>query len=106
MESKITAFILALSMYAFGVMVSSVKASELNAFIPLATTSSDVKISESQLVAMLKEGNTCVKDGQKTYYHSKNVSKAHCRKAKALGLRTISVNNLETELLKKVTGLK
>jgi hypothetical protein len=106
MTGKITVFLLALSMYAFGAMITSVKASELDAFIPLATTTSDAKISEAQLVKMLTEGRTCVKDGQKTYYHSKDVSKAHCRKAKALGLRTISVNNLEIGLLKKVTGLK
>lgn len=100
-----TITLLALTVYSFSAFITVAKASELDSFAP-ASGSSIVTVTEDQVIAALKAGNTCVKDGQSTVLLSKNLTKKHCRKAKALGLNVISVNNLEVNLLKKLTGLK
>lgn len=87
------------------IMSGQVFASGLDSFAPVGQVTAS-KYNEAQLVDALGKGNTCVKQGQKTFFHSKNITKAHCRMAKALGLTVISVNNLEIDLLKKITGLK
>lgn len=65
-----------------------------------------VQISESELVKMLAEGRTCVKDGVAVLAHSKDVTKKHCQKSTILKLRTVKANQLSPETYTKLTGLK
>jgi hypothetical protein len=98
-------FILAIGIFLGGLtFMANVRAGELDSFAP---TSGPVSVSytEAQVIEALKAGNTCVKDGQATLLMSKNLTKKHCRKAKQLGLKIIKVNDLEVNLMKKLTGL-
>lgn len=85
--------------------LSTVALADLSGF---TVTSGNVtaKFTESQVAKMLGEGRTCVKDGVKVLFKSKDLTKKHCQKSTILGLRVIKAKNLELELYKKITGLK
>ena len=63
------------------------------------------KFSTKQVVAMLEQGNTCVKDGVRVLLKSKNITKKHCQKSTILGLRVIKAKNLNVALYRQLTGL-
>lgn len=62
------------------------------------------KYSQADVIKMLGEGNTCVKDGVKVLFKSKNITKKHCQKAKYLeNIRVIKAN--QTSFYKQLLGL-
>jgi hypothetical protein len=63
------------------------------------------KFSTEQVVTMLKQGKTCVKDGVRVLLKSKDITKKHCQKSSILGLRVIKAKNLNVALYKQLTGL-
>lgn len=64
------------------------------------------RFDDATVEKMLKEGNTCLKDGVRVLAKSKNITKKHCQKSKILGLRVIKASSLEVKTYKRLTGLK
>lgn len=79
--------------------------SELTSYIVTSTSgNTGPKYSESQVAEMLNAGNTCVKDGGKVLFKSKNITKKHCQKAKYLpNIRVIKAS--DTSFYTKLLGL-
>lgn len=73
---------------------------------PSASGEITATFTADQVASMLGKGNTCVNDGAKVLFHSKNVTKSQCRKWRALGLNVIKFNQLERSLARKIMGLK
>lgn len=85
-------------------LTSSVLAQDLSSFVP-QTGNVTAKFTKAQVAKMLGEGSTCVKDGVKVLYQSKNITKKHCQKAKYLkGIRVIKASN--TDFYTELLGLK
>ena len=77
----------------------------LESFQVVSTNSTGPKYTKSQVVKMLESGRTCVKDGVKVLFHSKDITKKHCQKAKYLdNVRVIKAN--QTDFYQELLGLK
>ncbi len=72
----------------------------------VSTVNVEATFTKAQVIKMLAEGNTCIKDGRKTYYASKNITKKHCGKSTKLGLRVIRAKQLELSFYKEMLGFK
>lgn len=87
------------------VMVISANAfANVNAY--QLTESVTARFSGEQVLSMLKEGRTCIKDGVRVLAKSKDITKRHCQKSKILGLRVIKANQLPVNIYTALTGLK
>ena len=87
------------------VMVISVNAfANVNAY--QLTESVSARFTAEQVLNMLEQGRTCIKDGVRVLAKSKDISKRHCQKSKILGLRVIKANQLPVAVYTQLTGLK
>lgn len=76
----------------------------LESFQVVGNTDNGPKYTKEQVVKLLKSGKTCVKDGVKVLFHSKDITKKHCQKAKYLkGIRVIKAN--QTNFYREILGL-
>lgn len=75
----------------------------LSEYVPSGVTVSKL-FTKAEIGKMLAEGKTCVKDGVKVIYQSKDLTKKHCQKAKYLkGIRVIKAN--QTDFYAEILGL-
>jgi hypothetical protein len=85
------------------IVAANVNAQSLDAF-----RASEVvvgrKLNESELTALLAKGKTCIKDGVKTLFHSKDITKRHCQKAAITGVNVIKISEIENKLAQKILG--
>ena len=80
------------------------KASELDAY-KVGNMAIGTKLTGQEVAALLAKGRTCVKDGARVMFHSKDITKKHCQKANITGVAVIKVSDIETALATKLLGL-
>jgi hypothetical protein len=60
----------------------------------------------NQIVTMLEEGKTCVKDRRKVLFFSKGITEEHCKESTKLDLRVIKVKQLPLAMFNRLKNLK
>jgi hypothetical protein len=66
----------------------------------------DARFTTEQVITMLKQGRTCIKDGVRVLAKSKDITKKHCQKSRILGLRVVKAKQLPVAMYTQLTGLK
>ena len=102
---RITVFLLAITVYAFGAMITSVKAGELDAFrIQSGNKNQTVTLAQVKKVLTGKKG--CLYKRGYVKFKSNDMTKDLCNQAKGLGVvNEIHWKNLTVNAKKAILGL-